>query len=75
MEPLATTANVRLDLAQTAHWDRLTGRHPGGQTSIRPPRTVGGMNLSREHPVVINRPPRAGTLANHARREMRLFIV
>ena len=24
MEPLATTANVRLDLAQTAHWDRLT---------------------------------------------------
>jgi hypothetical protein len=33
------------------------------------------MNLSREHPVVSNRPPKAGTLANHVRREMRLFIV
>src|SRR6185295_8011191 len=40
---------------------------------IRPPRTRGGTNVSREHPVN-NRPPSAGTLVSHVRREMRLII-
>ena len=40
---------------------------------ISPPRTRGGTNVSREHPVN-NRPPSAGTLVSHVRREMRLII-
>jgi len=41
---------------------------------INPPRTRGGTNVSREHPVN-NRPPSAGTLVvSHVRREMRVLI-
>jgi hypothetical protein len=42
-------------------------------TPVRPPRTRGGKNVSREHPAT-NSLPRAGTLVNNARREMRLAI-
>src|SRR5262245_53354975 len=40
---------------------------------ISPPRTRGGTNVSREHPVN-KTPPSAGTLASNARREMCLLI-